>query len=283
MSRRTPNYRLHRPSGQAVVTLDGRDFYLGPHGTEASRAEYDRLVGEWLANHRRLPQTKAADLSIHELLVAYLRWADSYYRESAEPENIRYTIRPLAALYGHTPAADFGPLALKTVRQRMIEDGLCRREINKRIGRIVRIFKWAVENELLPGSVVHALKAVAGLRRGRSEVRESEPVKPVPAAFVEAIRPHVLPQVWAMIELQRLTGMRPGEVVALKGCNRRSRRDLLVSMRFPSWVGDPGDGAPVRRADARGQGRLRREQPVGRWGWPPWEGRATAADLATCA
>lgn len=231
MTVRTPKYRLHRPSGQAVVTLDGRDFYLGPHGSDTSRAEFDRLVGEWLANHRRLPSAQAADLSIHELLVAYLRWADGYYRESAEPQNIRYAIRPLAALYGHTPAAEFGPLALKTVRQRMIEGGICRREINKRIGRIVRVFKWAVENELLPGSVLHALRAVAGLRQGRSEARESAPVKPVPDAFIEAIRPRVFPQVWAMIELQRLTGMRPGEVVAIKGC------DLNMAGRV--WTYEP--------------------------------------------
>jgi hypothetical protein len=52
---RTPSYRLHKPSGQAVVTLKGRDFYLGRHGSPESRAEYDRLVGEWLANGRRLP------------------------------------------------------------------------------------------------------------------------------------------------------------------------------------------------------------------------------------
>jgi len=40
----TPKYRKHWASGQAIVTLDGRDFYLGPHGTRASRREYDRLV-----------------------------------------------------------------------------------------------------------------------------------------------------------------------------------------------------------------------------------------------
>jgi hypothetical protein len=28
MSARTPSYRLHRPSGQAVVTLNGRDFWF---------------------------------------------------------------------------------------------------------------------------------------------------------------------------------------------------------------------------------------------------------------
>ena len=52
-----PKYRKHRASGQAIVTIEGRDFYLGPHATKASRTEYDRIVGEWLANNRRLPRT----------------------------------------------------------------------------------------------------------------------------------------------------------------------------------------------------------------------------------
>jgi hypothetical protein len=39
-----PAYRLHKPSGQAVVTLGGKDCYLGPHGTELSKAEHDRTI-----------------------------------------------------------------------------------------------------------------------------------------------------------------------------------------------------------------------------------------------
>lgn len=41
-----PKYRKHRASGQAVVTIAGRDCYLGPHGTKASRLEYDPLINE---------------------------------------------------------------------------------------------------------------------------------------------------------------------------------------------------------------------------------------------
>ena len=33
--RKAPSYRLHKPTGQAVVRIDGRDFYLGKYGTEA--------------------------------------------------------------------------------------------------------------------------------------------------------------------------------------------------------------------------------------------------------
>lgn len=43
LSNSVPKYRKHRASGQAVVTLDGRDFYLGPHNTKSSKLEYDRL------------------------------------------------------------------------------------------------------------------------------------------------------------------------------------------------------------------------------------------------
>jgi integrase len=101
----------------------------------------------------------------------------------------------------------------------MAEADICRSEINRRIGRIVRIFKWAVSEELVPPSVHQALQTVPGLRRGRADVRESEPVKPVADAFVDAIQLHVARQVWSMVELQRLTGMRPGEVCSMRSAD----------------------------------------------------------------
>jgi len=44
-----PSYRLHKARGLAVVTLNGRDVYLGPYGSVESKAAYDRTVAEWLA------------------------------------------------------------------------------------------------------------------------------------------------------------------------------------------------------------------------------------------
>src|SRR3954447_10680650 len=105
---RTPRYRLHKPSGLAVVTLDGRDFYLGRHGSEESHAEFNRLVAEWLTRTRQVASApgRAADLTINELLLAYLRHADTYYRKNGkpttEPANIKLALRPLKHLYGHT-------------------------------------------------------------------------------------------------------------------------------------------------------------------------------------
>ena len=80
-----------------------------------------------------------------------------------ELDNLRLALRPLRMLYGGTPARDFGPMALKGVRRAMIDSGLCRRTVNQRIGRMVRAFRWAVENELVEPALHLGLKAVAGL------------------------------------------------------------------------------------------------------------------------
>jgi hypothetical protein len=91
---------------------------------------------------------------------------------------------------GPAPARCFGALAMEAVRNRMIELGWGRKSINLHVSRIKSLFKWAVAKELVPAAVHHALLAVAGLRAGRSAARETDPVRPVPEAFVEATLPH---------------------------------------------------------------------------------------------
>ena len=83
LTRSVPSYRKHRSSGQAIVTLGGRDFYLGPYGTKVSRNEYDRLVGEWLQQGRQLADDKSdlVSLCVNQLIVAYLHFAQGYYRK----------------------------------------------------------------------------------------------------------------------------------------------------------------------------------------------------------
>jgi len=65
----TPSYRLHRATGQAVVTLSGRDHYLGRHGTPESHKAYDDLIARWLACGRRplAPRVEGGP-SVDELL-----------------------------------------------------------------------------------------------------------------------------------------------------------------------------------------------------------------------
>ena len=84
-SKTPPKYRKHKNSGQAIVTIDGKDFYLGTHGTIASKNEYDGIIGEWLANGRSLPKTTEQDLLVTELIAEYWRFAKSYYVKNGKP------------------------------------------------------------------------------------------------------------------------------------------------------------------------------------------------------
>lgn len=215
---RVPSLRLHKPSGRAVVTIGGRDHYCGPWGSRKAQAEYQRLVGEWLASGGA-PQATARDaITVAELVLAYRRFAQGYYAPpSKEAAQIRLAMRPVVERYGHTLARDFGPLALKAVREVWIEGGLARKYINQRVGRIVRAWAWGVENELLPAECWQALKAVKGLRAGRSLAKETPAVKPVADAVFEATLGEIgSPQVRAILRLMRLTGARPGEVCIMR-------------------------------------------------------------------
>ena len=71
-SSRVPSYRRHKPTNQAVVTINGQDVYLGKWNTAASKAEYDRLIAEFLANGRRLSDSN--DRTVVELPAAYTRF-----------------------------------------------------------------------------------------------------------------------------------------------------------------------------------------------------------------
>src|SRR3954469_9864952 len=76
-----PAYRHHKASGRAIVTLDGHDFCLGPCRSAASKAEYSRVIGEWLATGRRLPTDPHTGI-VAEVPAAFRRHARDYYRDA---------------------------------------------------------------------------------------------------------------------------------------------------------------------------------------------------------
>ncbi|MCE5327854.1 MAG: site-specific integrase [Planctomycetaceae bacterium] len=220
---KVPALCLHKGSGQGFVRLGGKTFYLGRYDDPATEQKYHQLIAEWLACGRNIPQD-AQTISVMEVLDQYWAFAQTYYvtmanKPTTEQAHFKQLVPMVRKLYGHVRAADFGPLALKALRQQMIEKGWCRININHHVGRIKRIFRWATENEMVPGSTYHALQAVAGLKRGRCQVKEGRFVRPVPMEMVNAVKPFVSEQVWAIIQLQLLTAARSGEIVIMRPCD----------------------------------------------------------------
>jgi hypothetical protein len=153
--------------------------------------EYDRIIGEWLANGRKLPvpSPKAADIksdtsssrsvtngetvsslpvgkiTITMVIAEFTQWADRHYRHpSGEPtretENFRHVTKPLRKMFGTLPVASFGPTKLMALRDSCIKKSLARHTINAMTRRTRQVFRWGVSRELVPVDVLQRLVTV---------------------------------------------------------------------------------------------------------------------------
>jgi integrase len=253
-----PSYRRHS-SGQACVTIRDpggcrREILLGKWESPDSKAEYARILTELAANQGRTP-TKAegpapASVTVNELILAFWRYAEQHYRRpdgtlTGELDNMRDAVRPLKALYGHTHARDFDSACLEAIQEELVRSGrLCRTTVNARVNRVRRMFRWGVRKRLVPVQVIQSIVTVPGLQRGRTVAAEPERVLPVAAEYIDAALPYMPAPVQAMVHLQRLTGMRVGEVVAM--------RAIDLTMGSAVWRFQPAS----HKNDYRGMDRI---------------------------
>ena len=230
-SNHVPKYRKHRASGQAIVNIAGQDHYLGPHGTKASHALYDRLVAEYLSAGRQVIEpAKATTITVVEVLAAFWKHCKVYYVKDGKPTHERAAfkriIRDVRKLYGTVPAAEFGPRSLKAVRQTWLDRNQSRRTINQNARRLVGIFRWSASEEMIPVAIPQALGTVSGLKKGRTEAYDPPPIMPVDISVVERTIPHLPEIIRDMVRIQLLTGMRPGEICKLRPADVNRTEDV---------------------------------------------------------
>lgn len=224
MPRGNPAYRLHKTKGQAIVTLNGRMIYLGPHGSPESYAEYARVMAEWRAGNGYVAPARGHAVTIADLVLGFLRFAEKYSRK--ERDEFTLVGKALCATHAQVSVAEFGPRAFKAVRQTWVDAGNSRGVINQRAGRIMRMFAWGVENELVGESMHRALALVSRLSYG--EAREPDKIRPADTEHVRAMLPHLPAPLRAVAELQILTGARGGELLILRPCDLDRTGDVWI-------------------------------------------------------
>jgi integrase len=220
---RLPKYSFHKSSGQAKVRFNGKTTYLGKYGSTESKEAFARFI-ESIPKPPEEVTTFADPVPgvvplIGEIVPRYLAHAKVYYARDGVPTGEHVTVRcalaPLVKRFDALPVTDFGPKKLKLVRDDMIKLGWSRHYCNKAVGIVKRCFTWAAEEELIPAAVSNGLTPVTGLKKGRTAARETEPIGPVADELVEAVIPCVSELIADVVRVMRLTGMRPGEVLAM--------------------------------------------------------------------
>lgn len=236
---KAPSLRYHL-SGNAVVTISGRDFYLGKHGSPEAFARYAVLIAKYQAGGLSLPadfQLDSLDAQVAVLLGAVVvdqsnqpilvRHLTASYREHAKTKysgnaTERYRINKLCDEIdeqdGDRLADSYGPRALQAQRLRWIASGKSRRYCNRLTNAVIRLFKYGVSQELVSGSTWQNLKSVEALRIGQTEAPETDPVKPVAIDVVRKTAAQLSPVLKAMLRVQVATGMRPSELCNMKPC-----------------------------------------------------------------
>ena len=232
-----PNYRLHKATGQAFVELGGRRFYLGKHGSKASKEEYERRLAEYLANGRKLPPTMTkTGISCRELAVHFLEWAEGYYvkngRQTATFNHCRNAIALLVQHYGNESVNNFSPLSLVFLQKQWIEKGHARLTVNRYICIVKQMFKHGVKFGWVDAQTSYALQAVDNLKKGRTVAPEYRDIQPIADETVEQTL-RFLPSVVAdMVRVQRLAGMRPQDIRNLRFCDIDRSNDVWVYRPF---------------------------------------------------
>ncbi len=128
--RNPPSYRKKVVStskgkiAYAIVKLNGKVIHLGRWNTKASKQEYERVVGEWLAGGKS-ENSLSTVVSVTEVCVEYVREMKRRYRgknrkESDESKNIGRIMKMLRANYGSTSGADFKALRFKVTIPRFL-------------------------------------------------------------------------------------------------------------------------------------------------------------------
>jgi integrase len=233
-----PSMRFHL-SGQAVVSIAGRDFYLGKHNSPEALARYAVLIADYQRGEfslpagysiadvnakagalvSPLPPVKQADspILVRHLTASYrIHITTIYASNPVEIERLNRLCDELDKNFGRLESVDFGPKALQEQRQKWVKSGKARVYCNRLTNAVRRIFKFGVSQELFDSTVWDRLKSVEPLRIGQTTAHETEPVQPANIEHVRATVKHLPPTLRAAIRVQVATGARPSEILRMR-------------------------------------------------------------------
>ena len=214
-------------SGQARVKLNGRVFYLGAFGSVEAQRRYTDLLNRWLGNGRK-PLVEAPlavqVITMREVFEQFEAYLDKTgrYRKGGESTSQRaivaVAIREFCEQFGDVLLPKFGEALLLQHRDFLEGNAkLTRTGINKKIAHLRAALRWSFNRGVLSRDQWLGVKAIEPLNRnectGRDHKRSKRAVSPDDAEAVAACLPKAPA---AMLRLQSLTGMRPGDVTSMR-------------------------------------------------------------------
>ncbi len=233
----TPELKTHKPSGRLYLLLDGHRHYLG-RDREKAEEERRRLLAESLLRPAQDGQViDPRRQTVETVTLAYEKAELPRYSKDQQ-HRISIALDAVCALYGSTPAEKFDRVRLDAVRGHLLRQPnkrfpgelLSRSYVNSLIGCVQTVWTWLADKGLVPDERAAGIAGMRGLRKGCGG-RELPAVLGVADVYVDRTLPHLNYVVRAMVQVQRLAGLRPAEVCSLRVCDLS--RDPSQRIRTP--------------------------------------------------
>ena len=241
-----PKLQFHKASRRFLVQIKGKKHYLG-NGDNPKKppldvtSNYNEIIRRLLGGEPITVAESFGTLTVVELVVRHQEWAAARYMRSNEGDNFRHAAKHLVAKFGRIPVEEFGPRRLSELRtylegsyRKKTGNRMTRQGINKVVSKIKQIFTWGVSQEIIKPEQLTALRTLPPLLEGHTSAPEATQKPPVDDDVIRRTLPHLCDQAKAMVSLQRLSGMRPGEVCKLVMEHLDTSRDdyWIYSMRL---------------------------------------------------
>jgi integrase len=226
--------------------MHGKDNYrsFGPWGSTEAVNAYRRFASEWAVGAFECkPVPSGGSVCVAEILLGWIPWVEREFQKNGKPTSTvafcKAAATRLAELYGTYDAKAFGPDELRAVRDTWVKDGFVRDTCNAYTYWITRCFAWAVSKKHVPSETHAALLAVETLLPGRTTAPDRPRKKPADSQAVAMALAHLRDDprghvIRVMVNVQRLTGMRPQHLCEMRLSAINNAEDVWVYSPPPS-------------------------------------------------
>ena len=226
--KRPPKLCRNKHRDFAYITVNGKQVYLGKWGSDEAQAAYDRFVIDW-AKANQLGQEvdpRTSQPLLLEMICAFIEeFRARPVRSDSDLNTYLLLMRRIAELFPDYLTDDFRVRDLERLRDSFQSQGFDRRGehreytrtyLNKLVNRTKSIFAWGVSKDYVSAETAARLKYLQPLRKGRTTAPEPRERHSVTDSDFSAVSNFLPPYYQDIVELLRITGMRPSELTNMR-------------------------------------------------------------------
>lgn len=200
----------------------GRIYWLGVYrilpgkfGSPESLKEYARLCSI-VADTGHLPVSDRQKIvTVREMCTDFIAaMFKRYGTKSKVPQAVSYGVIAFAKEYGDRSVKTIKPVDIERLRDNLVKK-YCRNTVNRRVRHIVRAFEWAETRGFVDANQRSAIASLERIKEGMEGSFDYDDVEPVSDADYNAVIEIANFRLRCMMQVQRATGMRSGELVSM--------------------------------------------------------------------